>query len=288
MGLRHGFLYLFCSAACAALLLAGTSQSTIYAQQTKKEAPKGAVKEEPAKEEITGWRIKDFKPYIKAIQELEKLSREYSENLLKLAIDEFSTGLDILEDMENEVVKVTAANKEKKNLHERWYWQEIDRKNQEVRQIERLKYEAKMKSITFFTRAINHLDDIQYVEVRKDPKFVNFQTRLYQVYVSTQYDLNNLKPCIPILERYLAVGEEQKKDVWAYKYLASCHGYMETVLIKYNKSQEDQILHHKQLKNRYMLQAAELQYGVESPEYKHLQEIVEQNEKKSERLNDFK
>ena len=37
-----------------------------------------------------------------------------------------------------------------------------------------------------------------------------------------------------------------------------------------------------------MLQAVELKYGVDSPHYKHLQEIVEKDEKKSERLNEFK
>ena len=31
--------------------------------------------------EGTGWRIRDYKPYIKAIKELEKLNKEYSENL---------------------------------------------------------------------------------------------------------------------------------------------------------------------------------------------------------------
>jgi len=40
-------------------------------------------------------------------------------------------------------------------------------------------------------------------------------------------------------------------------------------------------------KNQSMLQAVELKYGIESPHYKHLQEIVEQDEKKSQRINDY-
>jgi len=266
---------------CAAVLMS----SGVFAQEPPEEEK---TEEGQAQNEITGWRVKDFKPYVKAIQELEKLSKEYSENLLKMAIDEYSTGLDILEDMENEVNQIKEINSKKKNLFEQWYWQEIDRKNQEKRQIKRLKYEAKSKSVTYFTRAINHMDEIQSPEVRNDQKFSNFKKRLYQVYVSTQYDLHNLKPCIPILERYIAINEETKSDVWAYKYLSSCYGYMEKVLTKYKQASEQEVLKNKQLKNRYLLKAAELQYGVESPQYKHLREIVQQDEKKSERMNDFK
>jgi hypothetical protein len=254
----------------------------------QQQAPKGDQQKETIKEEVTGWRIKDFKPYVKAIQELEKLSKEYSDNLLKLAIDEYSTGIDILEDMENDVNKLIETNQKNKNLHEQWYWQEIDRREQEKRQIAMMKFEAKTKAVTYFTRAINHMDEITFEEVRKDPKFVNFQIRLYQAYVSTQYDLYNLKPCIPILERYIEINDQTKNDVWAYKYLSSCYGYMEGVLLKYKQGTEQEQLQYKQKKNLYMLRAAELQYGIESPQYKHLREIVSKDEKKSEKINEFK
>lgn len=254
----------------------------------QQQSPKGDQQKEAIKEEVTGWRIKDFKPYVKAIQELEKLSKEYSDNLLKLAIDEYSTGIDILEDMENDVNKLIETNQKNKNLQEQWYWQEIDRREQEKRQIAMMKFEAKTKAVTYFTRAINHMDEITFEEVRKDPKFVNFQIRLYQAYVSTQYDLYNLKPCIPILERYIEINDQTKNDVWAYKYLSSCYGYMEGVLLKYKQGTEQEQLQYKQKKNMYMLRAAELQYGIDSPQYKHLREIVSKDEKKSEKINEFK
>jgi len=275
-----------------AVFLGVAFQSRVSAQQageTKADEKKGAsVADEFSDVEVTGWRIRDFKPYIKAIQELEKLNKEYSDNLLKLAIDEYSTAIDILEDMENEVIKIKASNKEKKNLNERFYWQEIDRKNQEQRQVAAKKYEAKMKAVTYLTKSIDYLDQIQHVEIRQESRFLNFQSRLFQVYVSTQYDLQNFKPCIPILERYIAISDKNAKDIWAYKYMASCYGYMEKVLAKYRHANEDEINTFKNKKNRSMLQAVELKYGVESPHYKHMQEIVEQDEKKAERINDFK
>ncbi|TAL30155.1 MAG: hypothetical protein EPN93_20240 [Spirochaetes bacterium] len=294
MKLRNISVTALCLAVCVALLGLFSVVATVNAQDAAKDAPKDAKevkaadKKEEAPKEVTGWRVKDFKPYIQAMQELQKLSKDYSENMLKLAIDEYSTGLDILEDMENEVTKLVTANKEKKNLNERWYWQEIDRKNQEERQVAKLKYDAKLKSVTYFTRAINHMDNVQFQEVRNNPKFQTFQSRLYQVYVSSQYDLYNFKPCIPILERYIALNEQNKKDVWAYKYLSSCYGYLETVVGKSSQAPEATQLQYKQFKNRYMLQAVEIEFGAESIEYKHLREIVEMDEKKSERLNDFK
>ncbi len=271
----------------ASLLIFAGSATAQNQPADKADPNKTVTKNDKIKPDNTGWRIRDFQPYVRAIRELEKLNKEYSENLLKLAIDEYSTGLDILEDMENELVRMIEKNKKKKNLNERWYWQEIDRKNQEQRRIAKQKYEAKMKAITYFTKSIKYLDEVHNVDVRKDPKFLNFQSRLYQVYVSTQYDLNNFKPCIPILERYLALSEKNKNDVWAHKYLASCYGYMEAVLTKYKHATEDEIMQYRNKKNRSMLQAVELKYGVDSPHYKQLQEIVQQNEKKSERINDF-
>jgi hypothetical protein len=278
----------------AAVFIGIGFQTRISAQQKpdeKKTAEKkedAALKNEFGDLEVTGWRIRDFKPYVKAIQELEKLNKEYSDNLLKLAIDEYSTGLDILEDMENDVIKIKASNKEKKNLNERWYWQEIDRKNQEQRQVAAKKFEAKMKAITYFTKAVDYMDRIENTEIRQEAKFVNFQARLFQVYVSTQYDLQNFKPCIPLLERYIAISDKTAKDIWAYKYMASCYGYMEKILTKYKHASEDEINTFKNKKNRSMLQAVELKYGIDSPHYKHMQELVEQDEKKSERINDFK
>lgn len=290
--MKPGNIFNMMMAVLVAVVFIGLGfQSRVSAQQAadkKTEEKKDSSLNEFSEVEVTGWRIRDFKPYVKAIQELEKLNKEYSDNLLKLAIDEYSTALDILEDMENDVIKLKAANKEKRNLNERWYWQEIDRKNAEQRQVAAKKYEAKMKSVTYLTKSINYLDQIQYTEIRQEPRFLNFESRLFQVYVSTEYDLQNFLPCIAILERYISLSDKNAKDIWAYKYMASCYGYMEKVLTKYKHASEDEITKYKSKKNRSMLQAVELKYGIESPHYKHMQEVVEQDEKKSERINDFK
>lgn len=234
----------------------------------------------------TGWRISDYQPYLSALRDIQKLNREYSENMLKLAIDEYSTGIDILEDMENAVMQFQRDARRQKHLSERWYWQEIDRKNQEQRQIARMKVEAKIKAVTYFTRAINNLDHIQSVEIRQHPDFIEFKSQLYRAYVSCQYDLNNFKPCIVILERYLTLSEENRQDVWAYKYLASAYAYMESVLSRY-KGNEGEIARYRNKKNQSLLQAVEIEHGLDSPHYKQVQQMVEKDERKTGLINFF-
>lgn len=268
--------------------------TTVFSQDNNAENDTAATEGENAAAQPSemggGWQVKDYKPYIKSLDDLRKLSEQYSENILQQAIDEYAKGLDLIQDMESNVERLNKMYKNSKNLNERWYWQEIDRKNQQKRRIGMIKYEAKLKSVTHFTRSINLMDQVQNADVIKDEKFINFKIKLYQVYVSCQYDIHNLKPCIPILERYIEINETTKKDVWAYKYLASCYGYMENIMRKnYKHSNGDtKAIEYKQKKNKALLTAAELQFGIDSVEYKHLKEVVELDEKKSYQLNDFK
>lgn len=261
------------------------------ADEEEKKESNGKIDEETKEKLQRGWRTRDYKPYIKAMEDLRKLSTAYSEKNLQLAINEYDKGMDVLDDMENEVLKIESKDQRSNFLNERWLWQEIDRKNQKKRQIYRMKYAAKMKSVSYFIRAIRLIDDIANHNkkfITDNKSFKIFRVRLFQIYISTQYDLQNFRPCIPILERYITLSNETKNDVWAYRYLTSCYGFMEKVLGKYKSATEDEILAYKQKKNRALLKAAELKYDVKSPEYKRLKDQVERDEMKSEMLNDFR
>jgi hypothetical protein len=63
---------------------------------------------------------------------------------------------------------------------------------------------------------------------------------------------------------------------------------METMLVKTNQASDDVVQDFKQKKNRSLLMSAELGYGIESPQYKQLKEVVELDEKKTEKISDFK
>ncbi len=264
---------------------------SVYAQNAQNEEaaePNNQVLVKDFTLEENGWRITDYAPYIAALKDLEKLQKQYSENILRLAIDEYSTGMDILEDMDLEVAAIIERNKAKINLHEQWYWQEIDRKNQEYREIAYMKREAKTKAVTYLTKAINYADQVLNAELRNEPKFINFQAKLYQAYVATQYDIQNLKPCIPVLERYVKLSADTRKDVWAYRYMASCYAFMENMLQRYKYTSDDELMQYKNKKNASLLVAAELLYGIDSPEYKKMQETVQKDERRSERINSYR
>jgi len=232
-----------------------------------------------------GWMTTDYKPYISTIKDLEKLSKEYSEFLLKRSVDEYSKGFDTLEDMQSEVVRLREVYKNAKYLNEKWYWQEADRKNAQDRYIGRLKIEAKMKSITYFTRAINTLDEVRSNDLKNNEKVIDYKSKLFRIYVSVNYDLGNIKPCIPILERYITMREENRKDLWAHKYLASCYAVMEAMLDKTGKTNEEDVIYYKNKKNQSILTAVELQYGLDSNEFKEIQKTVQLDERKSEVIN---
>ncbi|MFA5518851.1 MAG: hypothetical protein WDA74_06290 [Spirochaetota bacterium] len=255
----------------------------VLAQQNQND--QAATESTQADEIAEGWRISDYKPYISALEDLQKLSKEYSDFLLKRAIDEYSKGLDTLDDMQTEIERLRNEYQNKKYLNEQWYWQEIDRKNAQERYLQRIKTEAKTKSVTHFTRSINLMDQIKSHELKSNTDFIDFKSKVFRTYVSTQYDLGNMKPCLPILERYVTLNDENRKDIWAHKYLASCYAFMEKVLGKYSKSSEDEIYFYRNKKNTSMLTAIELKYGTESAEYKELQRIVQLDEKKSEVIN---
>ncbi len=248
-------------------------------------------KKEESPEMISGWRIKDFQPYVKAMRDLEKFNIKYADDRLKMANDEYAKAIDILEDMEHDVARMIERNQKGKHLNERWHWQEVDRLNQLRRQVQMRKTEAKTRALTYLTKSINLMDEIEERNqeyIVKNENFKNFKIRTFQVYVSIQHDLHNYRPCIPILERYIKIDTATKDDVWAYKYLASSYGYVEKVLSMSRGVSEDQIIFHKQKKNEYMLTAVKLEYGIQSPEFKHTKETVDRDEMKTERLNFYR
>lgn len=253
-------------------------------QKTKTETEK-----ENGQDDTLGWNTQDYKPYIKSMKDLEKLSDEYSRSRLKMAKDEFSKGIDILDDMVVDIDNYKSENSKKTYIEEKWYWQEVDRKNSQERYINRLKVEAKTKSVTYFTKAIKTLDEIKSPDLISNPEYIEVKAALFRKYVSTQYDLGNLKPCIPILERYIQLNEKTMVDVTAYNYLADCYAFMEKILDNNRASSEEDVAYYKNKKNQTMLKAVELKYkdkgGRDSLEYKELQKIVQRDERKSTVIN---
>ena len=136
---------------------------------------------------------------------------------------------------------------------------------------------AKLESVTYFTRAINHMDDISNPELRERPAFKKLISAIYRNWVMYQYDLANIPQIIPILELYIEI-DDNEKEYPAHKYLAQAFAFQENMIDKYGMGSEDQMMRFRYKKNVHLLRAAELKYGKDSPEYKHVVNLVNRDE----------
>ena len=179
--------------------------------------------------------------------------------------------------MRDEVELFRKQAAEAKRLNEKWYWQVVDRKAQEERQIGRMRRQAKMEAVTYFTRAINYMDEILNPDLREKEPFKRLLSAIYRNWVMYQYDLGNLPQSIPIIELYLEL-DQNEKEYPAHKYLSQCYAFQENMIKRYKMGTEDQMFRFRYKKNVHLLRATELKYGKESAEYKHVVNLVNRDE----------
>ncbi|MCS6984168.1 MAG: hypothetical protein NZM25_03440 [Leptospiraceae bacterium] len=244
-------------------------------QQQNQQQPEG---KSIADEAEAKWHNPDYRPYLKSFDDLIRLSDAYAENKLRLALSNYQTGRSIIQKMREDVQRFKDEAAEAKNLNEKWYWQTLDRKAREERIIQMKKQEAKLKAVTYFTRAINHLDDINNKKVRESEKFKELQADVYRDWVIQQTDLGNIPQTIDILERYLKIDPKYEQEVSPHRYLASAYAFKEAVMTKYNAGTEQERLFYKKKKNEHLLRATELKYRKDSPEYEQILDQVNRDE----------
>jgi hypothetical protein len=223
------------------------------------------------------WKNPDFVGYHKAFEELHKLSKAYANNKYRLALSSYQSGMNTILKMRENIEQYRKEQAEKKRLDEKWYWQKIDRKAAEERYIQREKLAAKMAAVTYFTKAINHLDEITNPDLREEVAYKSLLSAIYRAWIMAEYDTQNYPQCIPILEQYLEI-DNNEKEYPAHKYLASCYAFEENTLKKYKAGTDDQIQKFKNKKNVHLLRATELKYGKGSVEYKHIVDLVNRDE----------
>ncbi|MCB1156832.1 MAG: hypothetical protein H7A25_00390 [Leptospiraceae bacterium] len=223
------------------------------------------------------WKNPDYKGYYKAFAELHKLSKAFANNKYRLALSAYQSGMNTILKMRDSVDQYRKEQAEKKRLDEKWYWQRVDRKAREENYIYRKKMEAKLAAVTYFTKAINHLDEIANPDLREKPQYKTLLSAIYRAWIMSEYDTKNYPQCIPILELYLEI-DDNEKEYPAHKYLASCYSFEENVLKKYQPNQEELIQKYKYKKNVHLLRATELKYGKGSIEYKYIVDLVNRDE----------
>lgn len=223
------------------------------------------------------WKNPDFKAYNKNFQELHTLSKAFANNKFRLALSNYQSGINVLFKNRDWVEQYRKEEAEKKRLDEKWYWQKVDRKAREERVVSREKNTSKQAALNYFTRSINHLDEIKNPDLRERPEFKRLLSDVYRNWVMVEYDLQNLPQTIPILELYIEI-DDNEKEYPAHKYLASAYAFEENMIKKYGGGSEDQMLKYRYKKNVHLLRATELKYGKDSPEYKHIVNLVNRDE----------
>ncbi len=223
------------------------------------------------------WKNQDYSGYNKAFEDLHKLSKAFANNKYRLALSSYQSGMNTILKMRESVEQYRKEQAEKKRLDEKWYWQKIDRKANEERYIAREKMSAKLAAVTYFTKAINHLDDIVNPDLKETEAYKTLLSSVYRSWIMAEYDTQNFPQCIPILELYLEI-KENEKEYPAHKYLASCYSFEENTLKKYKAGSDDQIQKLKYKKNVHLLRATELKYGKGTVEYKHIVDLVNKDE----------
>ena len=243
------------------------------AAQQGNETPEQLVAEAEFK-----WHNPDYRPYISSLEELVKLTDAFAKNKLRLALSNFQTGKSIIMKMRQEIQRFNDESAQARHVNEKWYWQTIDRKAREERIINRIKRKAKLRAITYYTRSIRHLDEIQNKRIKEGEGYKNLLASLYIEWIVYQYDLGNIPQCVDMLERYIALDPRHEREITPHKYLASAYGFKERLLGKYNAGSEQEFLFYKKKKNEHLLRAAELKYQKDSPEYEHIVELVNRDE----------
>lgn len=239
------------------------------------EEEKAALKRNLKAEEI--WKNADYRDYDRAFTELHQLSKSFSNNKYRLALSAYQSGVNVIIKMQDEIELFRKESANSKHLNEKWYWQVVDRKAKEERQISAMKRAAKIDAVTYFTRSINHLDDITNPELREKPGFKRLLSAVYRNWIMYQFDLGNIPQTIHVLELYIDI-DENEKEYPAHKYLAQCYAFQENMIERYGMGTEDQMFRFRYKKNVHLLRATELKYGKTSPEYKHIINLVNRDE----------
>lgn len=235
-------------------------------------------KKTPADEAEAKWHNPDYRPYIASFDELYKLGDDFAKNKIRLALSNYQTGRSIIEKMKEDVQRTKEEWADAKYLNEKWYWQTIDRKMREDRILMDKKNKAKIKAVTYFTRAINHLDEIQNRKYKESDEVKDLTANVYRDWIIWQYDLGNIPQTIDLTERYIKLDPKFEQEISPHKYLASGYGFKENVAEKYNKGTEPERIFYKKNKNKHLLRATELKYKKDSPEYEHILELVNRDE----------
>ena len=223
------------------------------------------------------WRNPDYVPYDNSFQKLNEFSKAFSNNQFRLALSNYQSGLNAISKVRQKIENFRRQEAEKIRLNEKWYWQKVDRKDSEERYLTNLRDTAKLQAVVYFSRSVTYLNKVRNEELRNRKEYTRLKSDVYRSLIRTQYDLKNYTQCIPILNYYLEL-EENEKEYPAHRYLGNAYAFQEAILKRNKLAPEDEVYKIKMLKNTHMMRAAELRYGRDSREYRDMVKMINNDE----------
>ena len=240
-------------------------------------SPEEQEKKTKIRQQEALWKNPDYRPYNDLIERLNRFSKSYSNNQFRLALSNYQSGLNRIIKAREKIENFRKEEAEKIRLNEKWYWQKVDRRDSEERYLSRLRDEAKLKAIVYFSKSVSYLDNIIDEELKNRDEYLQLKSNVLRSLIRSQYDIGNYPQCIPLLNLYISMGENEK-EYPAHKYLANSYAFQEASLLKNGLVSQDFIYKIKVKKNNHFLRSAELRYGKASQEYDYVIQTVNRDE----------
>lgn len=223
------------------------------------------------------WKNADYRDYSEDFARLYRFSPAFTNDKYRMAISNYQAGISTIIKMRNDTEMVRYERETlPQRMVEKWYWQIVDRRAQTERIVGRKRRTAKISAVTYLSRAINDMDDIPK-HLHDNPAYRQLLSAIYRSWVIHQFDLGNLPQCIPVLEQYIEI-DDNEREYPAHRYLYQSYAFQEKLLENHNAGTEAEILHFRRRKNVHLLRAAELKYSKDSPEYREIIEVVNRDE----------
>jgi len=212
---------------------------------------------------------------VEAFQEIkiiDDLSEENTIARIEEAKNHFNTSLAIYKASEKLIKeKREAASKESKP-QDKYDWQKKSRELDQDRESKRISLEGRKNSVMELVKGMAALDKVENPAAITSQVYIDLKASIYREYIKHQLRMKNYNQAMDMIEQYLFLGDNYKKESEPHKLLAICYEFNERQASKYKK---DSIAKKfKRKKNQELLLYSELAYGKDSAQYKKIQKRI--------------
>lgn len=216
------------------------------------------------------WIEEDISPLFPELKILDELGTKKSLQRMKKARRYYSQA--------KHSIQIASSNAELENKKlnldgVRYKWEKNDRKEEVARRIKRVQTRGRLDAVSYLIRGIRELDQVKNPVILKSKTYLDLKANLYREYVKQQFKNRNLHLCVDILQQYLELSNEHKKEPEVHKLLAACYRHQE-ILAKRARDNKTS-WNFKALKNDHLVKYAFLAYGEDSAQYIYIKQKID-------------